>query len=99
MTRFIYPEKSRPYLHGEIVGVGLLLQNHFNGEKENNTSLLSLMKQYGMPHSITDIGIEKSSESLGEYYDRLCGTSAVNGKDESECRRLRKSLEYLWEIV
>ena len=29
-TRTLFPEAAKPYLHGEIVGVGLLLQNHFN---------------------------------------------------------------------
>ena len=29
-SRYLYFEESRAFLHGEIVGVGLLLQNHFN---------------------------------------------------------------------
>ena len=45
-NRFLFPESSKPYLHGEIVGVGLLIQNHFNGEEENNKMLLELMKKY-----------------------------------------------------
>jgi hypothetical protein len=35
-ARTLFPDASKPYLHGEMVGVGLLLQNHYNGEVENN---------------------------------------------------------------
>ena len=45
ITRKLFPEASLPYLHGEIVGVGLILQNHFNGEEENNIRLIELMKK------------------------------------------------------
>ena len=34
---------------GEIVGVGLILQNLFNGEAENNKPFIALMKKHGMP--------------------------------------------------
>ena len=61
-TRFLFPKSSRPYLHGEIVGVGLLLQNYFNGEEGNNEYLVSLMKKYGMPHTVSGVGASLSGE-------------------------------------
>lgn len=96
-TRTLFPESARPYLHGEIVGVGLLLQNHFNGEEENNTALLELMKKNNMPYRLEDIGVDKTEEIYAKYYEMLCNTSAIESEEESI--RLRTSLKYLWEIT
>ena len=97
-TRFFYPQDSRPYLHGEIVGIGLLMQNHFNGETEENASLLRWMETYGMPRTITDIGIDPSAEQFEKYYERLVGCSSIHADDPAECARLRSSMEYLWTL-
>jgi len=98
-TRQLYPESTAPYLHGEIVGIGLLLQNHFNGECEESELLLSLMRENNMPSSVTDIGAERSEKIFNEYYTRICNSSAINKNDADECARFEKSLRYLWELV
>ena len=97
-TRYFYPEKARPYLHGEIVGVGLLLQNHFNDEAENNDSLLALMDKYSMPKSIQEVGIDATDEMFLKFYEKICSSSAVDGNNEKECEKFKKSLKYLWEM-
>ena len=97
-TRTLFHESAKPYLHGEIVGVGLLLQNHFNGEEENNASLLELMKKNGMPYRVSDIGIKKSEEIFEKYYEILCASSALDKDNAEECARFRESLRYLWEV-
>jgi glycerol dehydrogenase len=97
-TRVIFNREVLPYLHGEIVGVGLLLQNHFNGELQNNDELLSIMSAHRMPHSVSDIGIERTEQSLENYYERLKNSSAINGEDTDECERLGAALKYLWSI-
>lgn len=98
ITRVLFHEAAKPYLHGEIVGIGLLLQNFFNGEAENNEELLKLMKQYHMPYRITDVGITATEEVLEEYYNHLCASSSVDEKNEEACERLRQGLHYLWGI-
>ncbi len=95
-VRFLFPDSSKPYLHGEIVGVGLLIQNHFNGEEENNKMLLELMKKYNMPCSIGDMGIEKTENNFNKYYEKISSSSAI--ETEEEKIRLKKSLKYLWEV-
>ena len=95
-TRTLFPENARPYLHGEIVGVGLLLQNHFNGEEQNNIALLELMKKNNMPYRLEDIGVEKGEEIYRRYIEKLCATSAIETEEEKE--RLKPSLRYLWEL-
>lgn len=98
-TRTLFHETARPYLHGEIVGVGLLLQNHFNGEPENNALLLELMRTYHMPYRVTDIGITKDEDTFNEYYVNLCNSTAIDKTNAEECERLKAALRYLWEIV
>ncbi len=95
-ARAMYFEQSRSYLHGEIVGVGLLLQNHFNGETENNDFLLSTMKQYGMPSSLPEIGLEPTKEVQQAYFEKLKGGSAIDETNPEELTRLQAGLEYLW---
>ena len=97
-TRTLFPETSIPYLHGEIVGVGLLLQNYFNGEEENNKELLRLMRKYNMPYKIEDIGADKSRETFEKYYDAMLHSSAFDNPGEREEKLLREALEYLWNI-
>lgn len=97
-TRYLFPETARPYLHGEIVGVGLLLQNRFNGEPEENAVMLDWMKTYGMPRRITDVGIDPSKEFFEAYYERLVASSAIDETNAEECARLRTSMEYLWAM-
>ena len=98
ITRVLYYEDSRPYLHGEIVGVGLLLQNAFNGEPENNGDLIALMKKYGMPSCLTDIGLKATPETFEAYYDKLVNTSAISESGEGGEQRLRTAMEYLWRL-
>ena len=95
-TRFFFPKQTRKYTHGEIVGVGLILQNHFNGEEENNKIILELMKKYEMPCCIEDMGIDKTDEVFDKYYAKICDSSAVETVEESI--RFKESLKYLWEI-
>ncbi len=97
-TRAMFFEESKKYLHGEIVGVGLLLQNYFNGEKENNDFLISLMKKYNMPCRLADIGITATKDAKNMYYEKLKNSSAIEKENVAELEKLHKSLEYLWGI-
>ena len=98
MTRLLFPESSRPYLHGEIVGVGLLLQNHYNGEESSNDHLISLMKSHAMPYRPSDVGADVSETSFDEYYTRICNSSAIDKNDTAMCEKFKESLKYFWNI-
>ncbi len=97
LTRRLYHEQSRPYLHGEIVGIGLLLQNRFNGETEKNSELLDLMRKYSMPCRISDVNIECNEATFEKYYEGLKNSSALDRENVGECERLDLALKYLWE--
>lgn len=97
-TRTLFHEEARPYLHGEIVGIGLLLQNRFNGEEEGNRELSALMKKFGMPCRLSDIGVEPSDEVLAAYENMLKRTSAIEEGGPDAHTKLREALEYLWGL-
>lgn len=97
-TRVLFYEESRPYLHGEIVGIGLLLQNVFNGEEEENRLLFHLMKTYGMPCCLSDLGISPTEETVNAYYEALKNSSAVKEAGEGALDKLTKTLRYLREL-
>ncbi len=97
-TRTLFHENARPYLHGEIVGIGLLIQNFFNGEKENNRDLIALMKKNGMPYRPSDVGITVDEQTRKKYYDLIAKSSAINGENQEECEKLDQALSYLWRM-
>ncbi|MBP3391668.1 MAG: iron-containing alcohol dehydrogenase [Clostridia bacterium] len=97
-TRAMFFEKSCQYLHGEIVGVGLLLQNFFNGEPENNDFLLSLMKRYNMPCCIEDVGIPANDTAKKLYFEKLKSGSAIDENNPEELKKLQEGLDYLWQL-
>lgn len=97
-AKFLFPEKAKPLLHGEIVGIGLLLQNHFNGEEDQNNILKQFMIKYNMPCSVSDIGIDESEKTLNVFHEQLCNSSAIDKENQEECERLRESLNYLWRM-
>ncbi len=98
ITRALYPMESKPYLHGELVGVGLLLQNEYNGEREKNAEILAFMKQYGMPHSPITAGVPIDMETVSTYHKKIMASSAMAEATPEAGKRLHAALEYLWRI-
>ena len=98
ITRQLFPVESRPYLHGEIVGVGLLLQNHYNGTLSDNDIITSLMHKYSMPASINVFGVPMDNETLMEYEYRISHSSAMSPDDKVAVAKLHDALKYLWSV-
>lgn len=96
ITRVLFPEVSKPYLHGELVGIGLILQNYFNGEEEKNVQLIELMKKHNMPYKISDAGIDDSDKTFQAYYERMRDSNAIDETDAEECEKLYEAMKYLW---
>lgn len=97
-ARRLYPAETKPYLHGEIVGVGLLLQNHFNREIEQNLPLSELMRKNQMPHSVSGVGLPTDGDTVMKFFERLKNSSSVRSESDEECARLLESLNYFWRI-
>lgn len=97
-TRYFFPQESKSYLHGEIVGVGLLMQNHFNGEVQANDALIEWMRSFDMPYTVRGVGIEPTEENFERYYEKIKNSSSINRDNAEECERFRAALRYLWEL-
>ena len=97
-TRTFYPVSSRPYLHGEIVGVGLLLQNQFNGELAENEGLLELMHAHHMPCTISQLTVEKKPAAMENYFEEMKNCSSIDPACPHDLEKLRSALTYLWNL-
>jgi glycerol dehydrogenase-like iron-containing ADH family enzyme len=98
MTRLLYPQESRPYLHSEIVGVGLLLQNLYNGDSEANRQLTYLMNKHGMPSSVLDVGVPIDASVMAEYENRISHSSSIDPGNHEMCERLHEALSKFFEL-
>ena len=98
ITRALFSEASKPHLHGELVGAGLLMQNYYNNESGRNAELLKLMKKHNMPYRVSELGVEKTEESFIEYFERIKNSSAINKENADECEKLSLALRYFWNI-
>lgn len=54
--RIYFTEESRPYLHGEVVAVGMLLQSRFLGCEKDEAQTRQFMEQNGVPCTLSGIG-------------------------------------------
>lgn len=61
-VRSLFTSESAQYLHGEIVGVGLLAQLRYDGL--DYTDLEALMARYNMPRTLHELNILPSQERL-----------------------------------
>lgn len=57
VIRTLFPQNSKPWLHGEIVGVGLRLQELYAGNLPEAEQLTALMRELGMPLSLADLSL------------------------------------------
>ena len=94
--RFLFPEQTKRFTHGELVGVGMLIQNHFNGEEENNAIILKLMKEHNIPSCIEEMNIEKNHEVFDLLYSKICSSSAI--ESEEDAKKLKESMNYFWNL-
>ncbi len=97
-ARVLHNAEVRPFLHGELVGIGLTLQNLFCDHPDDNNSLLTTMKQYKMPYCTRDVGIPSNEATIRMYYERLCESSSIDKNNEKECKKLNQALHEMWNI-
>lgn len=89
--RTYFTKESLGFLHGEIVAVGLLTQLVYNGTPEEVDGFRKMMREMGMPISISGLGIEPSRENFELLYGNLCRTRFV-GDSEEKRSLFRKAL-------
>lgn len=77
-----YPDIGEKWLHGEVVGVGVLAQLAVNGSDSSYVDKTrSLLKSIGAPVSLGDLGLDKDLE-LVDFAKYLISQSSFKGDHE-----------------
>ena len=92
-ARSLFFEESKPFLHGEIVGVGLIAQLYYNGDTENIPVMREMLGKLGLPATLSDIHIPPTEQNLRQFFDYIRCTKFVVSDDDE--RRLWKGLNAL----
>ena len=93
VLRSNYSDTVRPYLHGELVALGLVLQIAYNGEGDP-VAFARELRENSIPASLSDLGIA-DKECVEHIYNSLVASTAMQGTSTEEQKHLRDSLEYL----
>ncbi len=91
-TRILFPAESRPYLHGEIVALGLLPQLIYNGEAEKEKNFRNQMRKLGVPTRFRDIGVDADDEILKKYCEIIMASSLMEDTTEEEHEALYRAM-------
>lgn len=93
ILRADYTEAARPYLHGELVALGIVLQIAYNGDGDP-VAFARELREKSIPASLSDIGIT-DGECAERIYLGLVRSTAMAGTSSNEKKQLRDSIAYL----
>ncbi|MCI6467141.1 MAG: iron-containing alcohol dehydrogenase [Faecalicatena sp.] len=84
-----FVKEAKDILHGEIVGVGLIMQMYYNGDDPQEIeNLKSFMEHFGMPMNLRDIHYEDTDDNRRKLIEYLTKSTNV-----TDVERLEKALE------
>ena len=89
-VRALFPEPVYPFLHGEIVAIGLIAQIAYNGD--DSTAFKKQMQSLHMPTTLSELGVAPTDENLMLLYNKLVQSSAMAGTNDKERQRLLEVL-------
>lgn len=91
--RSYFTEQARPYLHGEMVAVGVLVQMHFNGSSlKEIDDLRAMMQRLNMPSCLREIGFQPTEENMSLMCKLLAQDTKVT--DPQRVQAIRAALDY-----
>ncbi len=88
-------ESVKGYLHGELVGVGLLLQNLYNQNEAENPALVAWMQAYGLPSCPTELGLPADEATKQRYFEAMMHSSAMGEVGDGD--RLAQAIDQFWK--
>lgn len=92
-TKFCQEGKS--FLHGEIVGVGLIVQLAFNGLPSE--PMAELLREMKLPASISEIGIAPNEQNLQILMDWFANSGHVDRDDAAQMEALKYAVMQIWK--
>ena len=92
--RALFPAEVYPYLHGEMVGMGLIVQIAYNGEGDPD-AFRARMRELGMPTTLSDVGVAPTDENLTLLCNKVLASTAMAGTTEGEQARFKEAIQWL----
>lgn len=89
-VRTSFCEEAKDFLHGEIVGVGLIVQLAFNGF--DHEPMIELLKGMKLPVTLSDIGIEPNEKNLKCFVDKLYKSVNIDSDNEAVREKLKNAV-------
>ncbi len=81
--RALFPTEVYSYLHGELVGMGLIVQIAYNGESDAD-AFRQRMISLGMPTSLSEVGVDPTEENIALLRDKVLDSTAMAGTTPEE---------------
>ena len=94
-VRTVFTKEAASFIHGELVGMALALQLHYNGEPENIAGIRELLTEYGLPVFLRDINVEPSEENMKKLFDDMAATSSMEAEGEKGKAKLMDAIHVL----
>lgn len=94
LIRTHFTQEAKDFLHGEIVAVGQSMQLSFNGQEDRIPELREMMRSFGMPLTLADIGIDPTPENVQVLYDNLYHSPFVEDTPQ-QAQRLKQAIRWL----
>lgn len=88
-----YPE-TKDFYHGEMVGVGLLLEARWNRDRRLEERLQQFLREMDMAKSLYDLGLEREEEVFEAFYRYCVEKKSISGGEE-EKEKLRDAFSAL----
>ncbi|WP_165043223.1 iron-containing alcohol dehydrogenase family protein [Adlercreutzia sp. ZJ138] len=80
--RTYFTKEAAPYLHGELVAIGLLIQVVYNNTPDEVSRLTRIMRAMDMPCTLADLGIRADDPRLAVLHEYV-GTPEFVQQDEA----------------
>lgn len=91
-TRIVRPTEAKPWLHGELVGIGLIVQLIYNGEPQEAARFAEKMASLGMPTRLSAC-VPVTDDDLRQLFEKVCASTAMAGTGDTEQARLWDALQ------
>ena len=95
LVRTLFTAPAADFIHGELVGMGLAVQLDYNGDGEKIEGITSLLREYGLPVYLSDIGVEESEENLRLLADEMNASGSMEDTSDEEKARVHRAIRRL----
>lgn len=92
VARMYFTKEAKNFLHGEIVGMALILQLYYNETPEKIPEFTEFMKAMEMPTTLSEIGIPETQDNIETIYNYLRTTLFFEDSEHNR-KKLQESID------